>query len=247
MSTVLKLVLSAVAAALVGGAASAQHRHPSPFAAPVKEPAAELDPRQSRAWLDVLASLDRSSEPAALKLVGPAVSPARIMDAKLRPEWRKVVLGWKKSFPNLAEDFEVLGPGTPGATECATRAGLDGRRQHGAVIPGTYNCIAHSAGIKNVWINPYQTTAGWDLFYTPLGYRAADGLDVSSESGVRKVAVYATKTAAGAVKEYTHAAIQEPDGTWTSKLGSGPLIRHRTAGAVNGPSYGEVVRVYVKK
>ena len=39
-------------------------------------------------------------------------------------------------------------------------------------------------------------------------------------------------------------ACQERDGTWSSKLGKGPLIRHLTPGALNGSSYGQPVAVY---
>ena len=114
------------------------------------------------------------------------------------------------------------------------------------VDPGTYNCIAHTAGIKNVWVNPYQKGDAWDLYYGPLGYAKATGTDTGHEKGVQKVAVYAARLPNGKLKEYTHAAVREADGTWTSKLGSGPLIRHRTAAAVGGGTYGEVVRVYAR-
>lgn len=162
----------------------------------------------------------------------------RPMDVTKLPLDRATVLGWKKDFPLLGDDFEVQGSGTPNPTTCATKAGTD------KAIPGTYNCIAHTAGIKNVWVNPYQKGEGWDLYYHPLGYKRVTGTDTGFVKGTQKVAVYAKKLPDGRLKEYTHAAVQEADGTWTSKLGSGPLIRHRTAEAVGGGSYGEVVRVY---
>lgn len=171
-------------------------------------------------------------------LLGKPTEYVRPMDITAFPQSRAVVLGWKADFPFLGDDFEVQGTGTPNPTTCATKAGTD------RAIPGTYNCIAHTAGIKNVWVNPYQKAAGWDLYYEPLKYKKAAGTDTSFVKGVQKVAVYAKKLPDGRLKEYTHAAVQEADGTWTSKLGSGPLIRHRTAEAVAGGSYGEVVRVY---
>ena len=36
----------------------------------------------------------------------------------------------------------------------------------------------------------------------------------------------------------------EVDGTWTSKLGDGPLIRHLRASSVAGPSSGHPIAVY---
>lgn len=171
-------------------------------------------------------------------ILGKPTAFVRPMDTAALPQSRAVVLGWKKDFPFLGDDFEVQGAGTPNPTACATKAGTD------KAIPGTYNCIAHTAGIKNVWVNPYQKGEGWDLYYNPLGYKRVSGTDTSFTKGVQKVAVYAKKLPDGRLKEYTHAAVQEADGTWTSKLGSGPLIRHRTAEAVGGGTYGEVVRVY---
>ena len=122
---------------------------------------------------------------------------------------------------------------------CRSLAGKD------SVPPGTYNCIAYTTGIKNVWVDPYQTVEGWDLYYGREFSRSKTP-DVSYEAGLLKVAVYATVTTDGKAK-CTHAALQHDDGTWSSKLGSGPLIRHRTAESVSGPIYGEVVLVYVKK
>lgn len=180
----------------------------------------------------------RLFDPEALLGQPPAVRP---MDTAKFPAERRWVLGLKDRFPKLGADFEVLGAGTPDPDTCAARAGT---RQ---AIPGTYNCIAHTAGIKNVWVNPYQTGAGWDDYYGPLGYKRAAGTDTSFTTGTQKVAVYATKRPDGQLKQYTHAAVQDADGTWTSKLGSGPLIRHRTAEAVGGGLYGEVVRVYERR
>jgi hypothetical protein len=246
------------------GIAQAQPRPYSPFLPPAKNPADPMQlPAMRQLMRDMYAPAGTANlppyrvTPARVGLQPPPTElfdrplakarSQRVMDATRLPNERAVVLAWKKSFPKLGEDFEVLGEGTPHPTECGAKAGLDGKVSAGAVIPGTYNCIAHTGGIKNVWVNPYQTVEGWNLYYSPLGLKPTPGLDLSIEPGVQKVAVYATKTAAGKIDQYTHAAIQESDGTWTSKLGSGPLIRHRTALAVEGPVYGEVVRVYVKK
>jgi hypothetical protein len=42
------------------------------------------------------------------------------------------------------------------------------------------------------------------------------------------------------------APVQERDRTWTSKLGQLALIRHATADALSGPTYGQPVAVYVR-
>ena len=50
-----------------------------------------------------------------------------------------------------------------------------------------------------------------------------------------------------AIVEVTHGALQDRDGTWTSKLGQLALIRHRTPAALNGPTYGQPVAVYARR
>ena len=52
--------------------------------------------------------------------------------------------------------------------------------------------------------------------------------------------------AAGEI-EVTHASRQETDGCWTSKVGGLALIKHRTPDSVAGPSYGDLIAVYVRK
>ncbi len=131
-------------------------------------------------------------------------------------------------FPNLRGDFEVVDPTT-------------GMR---------FNCISHSLGIHARWVNPQTGPAAnplgpMDRMYREQGYRRLAGLDLRPNPRQQKVVVYATK-AGGRIKEVTHAALQERDGTWTSKLGQLPLIRHRNPQALNGPSYGEPVAVYVR-
>jgi hypothetical protein len=46
-------------------------------------------------------------------------------------------------------------------------------------------------------------------------------------------------------EQITHAALQQPDGTWQSKLGTGALIEHQTVG--QGGLYGNVKYLFVKK
>jgi type VI secretion system secreted protein VgrG len=82
--------------------------------------------------------------------------------------------------------------------------------------------------------------------YSEKGYTRVSGLDFRLVRGLKKVVVYA-RVASGRIQEVTHAALQAADGTWTSKLGQLPLIRHRTPQDLNGPSYGQPVAVYVKR
>lgn len=136
--------------------------------------------------------------------------------------------GWKSTFPNLGSDFEVLGPSTP-----------------------NYNCIAHTLGDHAQWVNPEtgpknDPLSKMDAKYAALGYKRSSNTNTAVEPGKEKIVVYATKNSDGSIKEVTHGAVQQPDGTYTSKLGQGPLIRHPTPEALNGPVYGEPVGVYEK-
>jgi hypothetical protein len=131
-------------------------------------------------------------------------------------------------FPNLGDTFEVLGHSTM-----------------------NYNCIAHSLGNANDWINPQtgppaDPLAPLGQLYQDIGYARSVSIDGSLAAGTMKVALYALINEQDTIEEITHAAIQDADGTWTSKIGGGPLIRHATPEALHGPAYGKVVAVFVK-
>jgi len=124
------------------------------------------------------------------------------------------------AFPSLKGNYEVLAPG--------------GHRR--------YNCIAHSLGIHSRWVNPKTGPSAhplepMDKMYRTRSYHRVKGLDYGLHSGVQKVVVYA-KVRDSRIAEVTHGALQERDGTWTSKLGQLALIRHRTPQALNGPATG---------
>jgi hypothetical protein len=112
---------------------------------------------------------------------------------------------------------------------------------------GIYNCIAWSLGVTNKWINPPKSLAEADKLNGQYGYKRMSGLNFSLTPFTEKVALYALKDASGRITSFTHQARQLPDGSWTSKLGKGPLIRHVNPDALdgNGPDdYGVPVAVY---
>lgn len=175
-----------------------------------------------RAVEGTLYEFRRSADANGLRLV-----TVRSLDRSRNSPFRKD-LEFSPRFPHLLTNFEVLEP--PG--------------KH-------YNCIAHSMGIHNRWINPQTGPAAWpfgpmDQLYQPLGFHRLPTLDLSLKKGVQKIVLYALKNPDGTIKEVTHAALQEKDGVWSSKLGQLPLIRHITVEALNGPNYGEAVAVYVR-
>lgn len=131
-------------------------------------------------------------------------------------------------FPNLGRRFEVLAP-----------------------FSDRYNCIAWSVGVRTRWISPAtgpaKVTLAWaDRLYGRAGYARSDDLDATLEPGVAKVVVYGIVDRRGQIKAIKHAAVQGSDGTWTSKMGYGGLIRHPTPQAVSGPLYGRPILVYTR-
>lgn len=132
-------------------------------------------------------------------------------------------------FPNLGRNFEVLEPSSP-----------------------NYNCIAHSLGIIDLWINPEtgdpENPFGvMDKKYLEIGFQRIDHCNFELDSPQSKVVLYALMNEEGQIQAITHAAIQEFDGTWTSKLGQGPLIRHETPNSISGPFFGQPVCIYVRR
>jgi hypothetical protein len=134
---------------------------------------------------------------------------------------------WKKDFPNLGR-YEVLAPATP--------------RGKKRIL---YNCIAHTLRIYNEWVWPGEHIADFDRLYGSHGYKRIRKLDYRFNRDVDKIVLYAKRSSTGKLV-CTHGCRQLSDGTWTSKLGQGPLIRHTTPAAVSGPSYGKPIGVYVK-
>jgi hypothetical protein len=161
---------------------------------------------------------------AALGQIKPAPPPSTYdRDAKMLA-WDP---GWKKSFPNLA-NFEVLAPST----------GKAGTK-------GAYNCIAHSLRIYTRWVWEGNKLSDFDRLYGQHGFRRIKTLDYRFDARYEKVVLYAKVGPTGEL-DCTHGSRQLTDGTWTSKLGAGPLIRHDTPESVSGPSYGKPVYVYIR-
>jgi hypothetical protein len=123
------------------------------------------------------------------------------------------------AFPNLAADgYTVASPKTQ-----------------------AYNCVAWAAGDASRWWEPgiyWPGPTGDDLaaltgLFAALGYVPCAGDEL--EAGYEKVALYADDQG-----NWTHAALQLPDGWWTSKLGPDEDILHRTPQALLGDLYGQV-------
>ena len=105
----------------------------------------------------------------------------------------------------------------------------DNHQETSAATP-IYNCIAWAAGdAKRSWwpVGGYwpksvpreETLEAFVGVFEGLGYRLCE--DASLEDGYEKIAIY--MNAGG---EPTHAALQLPDGNWTSKLGGLEDITH---------------------
>lgn len=145
---------------------------------------------------------------------------------KFKDERNVLETKFRTSHPNLLTNYEVLGP-----SELKKK---------------TYNCIAWSVGIKDHWVWPGKNLEDFDKLYAKYGYRRTANLDFAVRKGQQKIVLYGKNLEDGTV-ECTHAARQEPNGTYTSKLGKMALIRHLHPEDVDGPSYGRPVAVYVRQ
>jgi hypothetical protein len=124
-------------------------------------------------------------------------------------------------FPLLKGRFSIEGPATP-----------------------QYNCIAWSLGITAKWIWPGAAIEDFDGLNRKHRYRRLARMNFDVRPGQEKIVLYG-KIDKG-VLVATHQARQMPDGTWTSKLGKMPLIRHQSPHDLNGTIYGRPVAVYMR-
>jgi hypothetical protein len=109
----------------------------------------------------------------------------------------------------------------------------------------TYNCIGWALGTSTDWVWPGTSVADFDHLTAAFGYHRIQTLDFRLDMGLKKIVLYG-KWVDGKW-EPTHMARQMPDGTWTSKLGKLPLIRHLRPSDLNGTSYGKPIAVYVRR
>jgi hypothetical protein len=119
--------------------------------------------------------------------------------------------------------------------------------------PAYYNCIAYAAGDfqRRWWPGEYHPD--WSDDYWPPNAPSNESLEAFASAlatvgysrcpddrlnaGFEKVALYAKD---GAI---THAAVQQEDGAWRSKLGADEDIEHSLE-ALTGPLYGAVIAYF---
>lgn len=131
----------------------------------------------------------------------------------------------RQSFPRLGDAYEVLAPASP-----------------------TYNCIAWAIGERDRWVWPVRpgltiTFDDFDRLFITRGYKRLKELNYERVPDVEKIVLYAKVNASG-ILEPTHAARQLPDGSWSSKLGKLPLIRHLHPEDIDGGTYGDPYIIY---
>jgi hypothetical protein len=135
---------------------------------------------------------------------------------------------WQKDFPKLGGNFEVRGRSTPGSGK------------------GSYNSISWSIGRKDLWVWPGDKREAYDRLYGKYGYRRGK-MDFSRQAGIDKIILYGKPNKARDSITITGAALHLPDGSWSIKLGRGPLIRYLHPDDLNGPEYGKPVAVYTRR
>jgi hypothetical protein len=150
----------------------------------------------------------------------PALVP--LDDMKLPDIRGQVERGARRSFPHLGKRFEVLGPAT--------------RR---------YNCIAWSLNVTSDWIWPGDQVRDFDRLNGQRGYQRINGLDFVRVRGTDRIVLYGKRSRGRLVA--THQARQLADGSWSSKLGALPLIRHIQPEDLNGDVYGLPIAVYARQ
>ena len=126
----------------------------------------------------------------------------------------------QKLFPNLRR-FQILAPSTP-----------------------NYNCISHAIGLHDRWLWPGSRVEDFDRLFGQVGY-SRQRLRPTAGVRIECIVLYGKRDETGGV-EITHAARALADGTFTSKLGRGPLIRHATLTDLAGGFYGMPVAVYYR-
>ena len=186
-----------------------------------------------------MTTMRRSFRPG-LERLETRFQPSVVMPQAIRfnrsayPSERQSILnGNQGSYPYLGSNYQVLAPSS-----------------------GGYNCISYSLGRRDVWISqqmgpPGAPLAWMDHLYAQYGFHRlpslANGkLDVALAPGVRKVVLYGTTGPHGVVTDILHAEVQDKGGTYSCKMGDGPLIRYAPFYAMSGPSDGYPIAVYAR-
>jgi hypothetical protein len=121
-----------------------------------------------------------------------------------------------------------------------------------------YNCIAWAAKdtTKKWWPDPLGigkwppnvprevTVDAFVRAFGTLGYVRCDNREL--EDGFEKVVLYGIIDLNGNISP-THAAIQLPNGNWSSKIGDCEDIEHPALESLEGPLYGQVLARYLKR
>jgi hypothetical protein len=118
-------------------------------------------------------------------------------------------------------------------------------------VDRSYNCIAYAAGDMDRWWWPLpvdikeiywptdvtraETIAAFREAFASLGF--VESLSADPQAGYEKIALFANDQAFP-----LHAARQQPNGRWTSKLGELEDIDHALHD-LEGPAYGKVVLI----
>lgn len=174
----------------------------------------------------------------------------RSANAAVRAEFAKLSKEQGVVYPKLGEAYEMLSR---------------------KLMEVAYNCIAHTLGVTNERVWPGASVRDFDALYASKGYRPVldgagaarlDAAALASDPTKQKVVLYGfqagnpsfqlaedvMKTANLPMTKgqwyATHAIIQEKDGAWTSKMGSGPLLRLPSPDSLNQGPTGDAIRVY---
>lgn len=134
------------------------------------------------------------------------------------------------AFPNLGQQYEVLGPSST-----------------------AYNCIAASVGVysRPVWNTTPTLTWADSVYMTDhkfterVPYNSPRGQALLADRSKEIAVVYGFKEGPEA-NLIQHGSVRSADGTWISKMGNLALIRHPTPESVAGGQYGQPLYIYAK-
>jgi len=143
-----------------------------------------------------------------------------------------VIPNRRQAFPKLLDPIIKTSEATPSYNCIAWAAGDDQRWWEAAPLAQCYWPIPVST-------DPIAVSTLIEA-YEAVGFVVCN--DVSLEFLWERVIIYAHGP-----HEYTHAARQLGDGRWTSKLGEGIDLTHRTPAELSGPAYGAPVQAMKRR